>query len=83
MAIFPLGFTIEPWSTLTKVTMNNSLVDFDAVMRFDPNSLALYARGLTLLKKGDTVAGTADITATKAINPNIEEQFDHSESAVR
>ena len=53
-------------------------------MRFDAkNALALYARGLTLLKRGDAEAGKADIAAAKAINPNFGEQFDHSESTVR
>jgi tetratricopeptide (TPR) repeat protein len=61
-----------------------SLRDFDVVMQFNPrNALALYARGLTLLKKGDTEAGKNDISAAKAINPNIAEQFDHSESPSR
>jgi len=61
-----------------------SLRDFDVVMRFNPrNALALYARGLTLLKKGDTEAGEIDIDAAKAINANIAEQFDHSESPSR
>jgi hypothetical protein len=51
---------------------------------FNPrNALALYARGLTLLKKGDTEASNNDISAAKAINPNIAEQFDHSESPSR
>jgi hypothetical protein len=53
-------------------------------MRFNSrNALALYARGLTLLKKGDTEAGKNDISAAKAINPDIAEQFDHSESPSR
>jgi tetratricopeptide (TPR) repeat protein len=61
-----------------------SLRDFDVVMRFNPrNALALYALGLTLLKKGDTEAGKNDISAAKAINPDIAEQFDHSESPSR
>ena len=53
-------------------------------MRFDPkNALAMYARGLTLLKKGDIVAGKTAISAARAINPDIAEQFDHSESPSR
>jgi hypothetical protein len=53
-------------------------------MQFNPrNALALYARGLTLLRKGDTEAGKDDISAAKAINPNISEQFDHSETPSR
>ena len=47
------------------------------------NALALYARGLTLLKKGDAAVGKADIAAAKAINPNVAEQFDHSELPLR
>jgi tetratricopeptide (TPR) repeat protein len=62
----------------------HSLRDFDVVMRFNPkNALALYARGLTLLKKGDTEAGKDEINAAKAINPNVAAQFDHSESPSR
>jgi tetratricopeptide (TPR) repeat protein len=58
-----------------------SLRDFDLVMQFNSrNALALYARGLTLLRKGDTEAGKNDISAAKAISPNIAEQFDHSET---
>jgi len=61
-----------------------SLRDFDVVIRFNPrNALALYARGPTRLKKGDIEAGEIDIGAAKAINPNVAEQFDHSESASR
>jgi tetratricopeptide (TPR) repeat protein len=61
-----------------------SLRDFDVVLRFDPsNALALYARGLTLLKKGDTKAGKIEIDAAKAINPDIAEQFDHSDTPSR
>jgi len=63
---------------LATVSMN------DVVLRFDPrNALALYARGLTLLKKGDTEAGKIEIDAAKAIKPDIAEQFDHSESPLR
>ena len=47
----------------------------------DPrNALALYARGLTLLKKGDTEAGKNEIDAAKAINPDVGGRFDRSES---
>jgi tetratricopeptide (TPR) repeat protein len=61
-----------------------SLRDFDVVLRFNPkNALALYARGLTLLKAGDMEAGKSEISAAKAINPDIAEQFDHSESPSR
>jgi tetratricopeptide (TPR) repeat protein len=58
---------------------DHALADFGVVLQFNPKSaLVLYARGLTLLKKGDTGAGNADIIAAKAINPDIAEQFDPS-----
>ena len=78
---------------LTKVSMNthsqifeyeHSFANFEVVLRFDAkNALALYARGLTLLKMGSAEAGAADIAAAKSINPNIAEQFDHSKSSAR
>jgi tetratricopeptide (TPR) repeat protein len=61
-----------------------SLRDFDVVLRINPgNALALYACGLTLVKKGDAEAGKIDIAAAKPINANVAEQFDHSESPTR
>ena len=77
---FPAAFYNRALAYADKGEYDRALTDFDVVMRFDArNALALYARGLTLIKKGDTEAGNADITAAKAINPDISEQFDHSE----
>lgn len=59
---------------------NRALAYFDQPLRFDKrNALALYARGMILLKKGDVDAGEADITAAKAINLDIAKQFDTSQ----
>ena len=81
---FPAAYYNRALAYADKGEYELSLKDFDVVMRFNPrNALALYARGLTLLKKGDTEAGKNDISAAKAINPNIAEQFDHSESPSR
>jgi tetratricopeptide (TPR) repeat protein len=81
---FPAAYYNRALAYADKGEYEQSLTDFDVVMRFDPkNALALYARGLTLLKKGDTVAGKAEISAAKEINPNIAGQFDHSESPLR
>jgi tetratricopeptide (TPR) repeat protein len=81
---FPAAYYNRALAYADKGEYELSLRDFDVVMRFNPrNALALYARGLTLLKKGDTEAGKNDISAAKAINPNIAEQFDHSESPSR
>ena len=77
---FPAAFYNRALAYAGKGEYDRALTDFDVVMRFDAsNALGLYARGLTLIKKGDTEAGNADITAAKAINPDISEQFDHSE----
>ena len=81
---FPAAYYNRALAYADKGEYELSLRDFDVVMRFNPrNALALYARGLTLLKKGDIEAGKNDISAAKAINPNIAEQFDHSESPSR
>ena len=81
---FPAAYYNRALAYADKGEYELSLRDFDVVMRFNPrNALALYARGLTLLRKGDTEAGKIDISAAKAINPDIAEQFDHSESPSR
>jgi len=81
---YPAAFYNRALAYADKGEYDHALADFDVVMRFDArNALALYARGMTLLKKGDAEAGKADIAAAKAIDPNIAEQFDDSESAVR
>ena len=81
---FPAAFYNRALAYADKGEYDHALTDFDVVMRFNAkNALALYARGLTLQKKGDAEAGKADIAAAKVINPDIAEQFDHSESAVR
>jgi tetratricopeptide (TPR) repeat protein len=81
---FPAAYYNRALANADKGEYELSLSDFGVVMRLNPrNALALYARGLTLLKKGDTEAGKIDIGAAKAINANIAEQFDHSESPSR
>jgi tetratricopeptide (TPR) repeat protein len=81
---FPAAYYNRALAYADKGEYEQSLSDFDVVMWFDPrNALALYARGLTLLKKGDTEAGKSEISAAKAIDPHIAEQFDHSESPSR
>ena len=81
---FPAAYYNRALAYADKGDYEQSLRDFDVVMRFDPNNaLALYARGQTLLKKGDIDAGKNEISAAKAIDPNIAAQFDHSESPSR
>ena len=80
---FPAAFYNRALAYSDKAEYDRALADFDVVMRFDAkNALGLYARGLTLLKKGDGEAGKADIAAAE-INPNIADEFDRSELAVR
>jgi tetratricopeptide (TPR) repeat protein len=81
---FPAAYYNRALACADKGEYELSLRDFDVVLRFNPrNALARYARGLTLLQKGDTEAGKIDIGTAKAINPDIAEQFDHSESPSR
>ena len=45
-------------------------------LRLDPRlASSLYGRGLAKLKKGDTADGDADISAAKAIEAKIVEEF--------
>jgi len=77
---FPAAYYNRALAYADKGVFEQSLRDFDVVMRFDPrNALAMYARGLTLLKKGDIVAGKTAISDAKVINPDIAEQFNDSE----
>jgi tetratricopeptide (TPR) repeat protein len=81
---FTAAFYNRALAYVDKSEYDHALTDFNIVLRFDAkNALALYARGLTVLRKGDAEAGEADIAAAKAINPNIAEQFDHSQSTAR
>jgi tetratricopeptide (TPR) repeat protein len=75
---FPAAFYNRAVAYFDQGEYERALADLEVVLRFDKrNALALYARGMILLKKGDD-AGEADITAAKAINPDIAKQFDTS-----
>jgi tetratricopeptide (TPR) repeat protein len=81
---FPAAFYNRALAYTDKREYGHALRDFEVVMGFNAkNALALYARGMTLLKKGDADAGKADIAAAKELNPNVAEQFDQSEMPVR
>jgi len=50
--------------------------DYSSALRSDPRlASALYGRGLAELKTGDRAGGDADISAAKAIQPNIGDDF--------
>jgi tetratricopeptide (TPR) repeat protein len=77
---FPAAYYNRALAYAAEGDYNHASEDFEVVLRFNAkNALALYARGLMRLKKGDTEAGKADIAAAKAIDPNVSEQYDHSE----
>ena len=51
---------------------DKAIQDYDTVLRAQPrNPWALYGRGLSLLAKGRTAEGEANIAAAKASNPRI------------
>jgi tetratricopeptide (TPR) repeat protein len=54
-----------------------AIADYEAGLRLDPPNKAdfLYGRGFAKKKKGDA-SGDADISAAKAINPKIAEDFE-------
>jgi tetratricopeptide (TPR) repeat protein len=63
---FPAAFYNRALAYTDKREYDLALRDFENVMRFDAkNALALYARGVTLLKKGDAEAATANIAEAK------------------
>jgi hypothetical protein len=50
--------------------------DFSSALRVDPKlPSALYGRGLARLKSGDKPGGDADISAAKAIQAGIDDDF--------
>lgn len=55
----------------------SAISDYDAALRLNPkHASALYGRGKAKLRRGDTAGGDADIQAAKAIDPDIEREFD-------
>jgi hypothetical protein len=54
-----------------------ALADFEAALKIDPkSSYALYGRGMTKLKRGDTAGGNADIAAATKLQADIARQFE-------
>jgi tetratricopeptide (TPR) repeat protein len=51
--------------------LDQAIADYDAALKLNPRlAPALYGRGVAEIKRGNP-AGTADIAAAKAIQPNI------------
>jgi hypothetical protein len=53
---------------------DQAIATYNAALKIDPKSAySLYGRGIAELKTGNTVAGNADIAASKAIKHVAEE----------
>ena len=58
---------------------DKALADYDAAIKLKPkDAWALYGRGMTRLKKGDTAGGDGDIAAAKAVSAGIAASFANS-----
>ena len=56
--------------------LDDAIANYDARLKINSgNAYSLYGRGIAKLLKGDTAAGNADITAAKAAQANIAEEF--------
>ena len=50
--------------------------DFDKLLEIDERDpIALYGRGITRLRKGDSTGGRADLTAAEALRESVKEAF--------
>ena len=55
---------------------DQAIGDFDLALKLRPTlASALYGRGLAKLKKGENASGEVDVSAAKAIKPNVAEEF--------
>jgi tetratricopeptide (TPR) repeat protein len=53
---------------------DRAITDLDRVLRLEPqNAWALYARGVARAEKGDRAGGQADVSAARALQPDILE----------
>jgi tetratricopeptide (TPR) repeat protein len=56
--------------------LDRALAGYNAVLKLNPKlANSLYGRGITEIKKGDASAGNTDITAAKAIRPDVAVEF--------
>ena len=55
---------------------DQAIADFDQALKPRPTlASALYGRGVAKLKKGENASGEAEVSAAKAIKPNVAEEF--------
>jgi tetratricopeptide (TPR) repeat protein len=64
------------WALYNITDYDAALAPFEAALKVDPRlAYALYGRGMTRLKRGDTAGGNADIAAATKAQPDIARQF--------
>ena len=57
-------------------TFDRAIADYGSAVAQNPKDAgSLYGRGVAKLKSGNTADGNADITAAKAIRPDIAEVY--------
>ena len=55
---------------------DQAMADFDQALKLRPTlASALYGRGVAKIKEGENASGEADVSAAKAIKPNVAEEF--------
>ena len=53
-----------------------AIADIDQALKLRPTlASALYGRGVAKLRKGENESGEADVSAARAIKPNVAEEF--------
>jgi tetratricopeptide (TPR) repeat protein len=55
---------------------NGAIADYDAALRINPRQASsLYGRGIAKIRGGDVAIGERDISAAKALQSNIADEF--------
>jgi tetratricopeptide (TPR) repeat protein len=55
---------------------NDAIADYDAALRINPRQASsLFGRGIAKIRGGDVASGTRDISAAKALQANIADEF--------
>ena len=70
------AFDSRGFAYLKSGQFDAAITDYDSALKLHPKmASSLYGRGVAKLKKGDSSGGSSDITAAKAIQANIDEEF--------
>jgi tetratricopeptide (TPR) repeat protein len=72
----PLIFEGLGLAFLRQGQFDQAIADFDQALKLQPAlASALFGRGLAKLKKNENASGEADVSAAKAIKPNVAEEL--------